>query len=32
MSALALEIAELALFGADLTGNAGQVGRAMTAR
>ena len=31
MSALALEIAGLALFGADLTGDAGQVGRAMTA-
>ena len=31
MSALALEIAGLALFGADLTRDAGQIGRAMTA-
>ena len=31
MSALALEIAGLALFGADLTGDADQIGRAMTA-
>jgi cytochrome P450 len=31
MSALALEIVGLALFGADLTGDADQIGRAMTA-